>query len=179
MVDYIWKVLGSEVVYTTPYHQVTKDRLLHPLGHELDYYVVRYPRQAVGVVPVDKEGRVLMVQQWRHTVQKLLWEIPAGAMEAGEEVTVAANRELREETGYVAGVIEPLGQYHPTIGSANQTFHVFVARQLKKVAEPEANETHAVQWFSRGEVEGMIDRNELVDGFSLTGVLLWMRRDGK
>src|SRR3954468_14973315 len=102
MSDYIWKPLRSEVVYQTPYYHLTKDRLIHPMGHELDYYVIRYLRDAVGVVAVDEQGRVLLVQQWRHTVQKLLWEIPAGAMEAGEAPATAANRELREETGHVA-----------------------------------------------------------------------------
>jgi 8-oxo-dGTP pyrophosphatase MutT (NUDIX family) len=171
-----WRMLEGRDMLRTPYYTVTLDRVVHPSGRELDYYVIRPHRQAVGVVPVDGQGRVLMVRQWRHTVQKLLWEIPAGAMEANESPAEAAHRELREETGYVARDIQPLYRYHPSIGTSSQTFNLFVAGGLERVGEPDAMEIHATRWTARAEIEQMLSAGEQVDGMTLTALLIWLRR---
>jgi ADP-ribose pyrophosphatase len=174
--DYIWRKLSTQSVLKTPYYGVRIDRLKHPQGHELDYYVIEFARQAVGVVPVAEDGRVLLVQQWRHPVEKLTWSIPAGAMEGEESPADAAERELGEEAGYAPLRLEALYHYHPTIGVADQVFHLFVARGVRDLGTREAGEIHEVRFFTRGEIEGLIDRNEVEDGMSLTGLLMWMRQ---
>lgn len=176
--DYIWRKLGSESILRTPYYAIQRDRLRHPRGHELDYYVIEHVRQAVGVVPVreiDGTAHVLLVQQWRHPVQKLAWAIPAGAIETGEAPEAAARRELREEAACEAGIVRPLYQYHPSIGLSNQNFHLFIADDVKGAGVADDNEIHAVRWFSRSEIEGMLGRNEIIDGMSLVALLIWMR----
>ena len=178
--SYRWKALASERTGGGLTFDVTKDRLLHPRGHELDYHVVRAKREAVGVVAVGGNGptgsgRVLLVQQWRHAVQKLLWEVPAGAIDEGESPAAAASRELREETGYAADRVEPLYRYHPAVGSMSHTFNLFTATGLRKVADPDPDEIHAIRFFARPEVEAMLGRNEIQDGMSLTAILLWLR----
>src|SRR5260370_20547829 len=92
--DYIWRKLRSESVLRTPYYGVSLDKLRHPHGHEVDYYVIDHPRQATGIVAVDDASRVLLVQQWRHPVQKLLSSLPAGGMEPDETPDAAVRREL-------------------------------------------------------------------------------------
>lgn len=173
--DYVWKKLASETAFRGPFYSVSRDHLLHPSGEELDYFVVRYPREAIGVVPVDDRGRILLVQQWRHPVERLSWEIPAGGIEKGESKEEAARRELREETGYAADEVKKLYRYHPTIGSADQTFNLFVARTTEKIGEHDPKEIHAIRWFERSEIEEMIARNELVDGMSLMAILFLTR----
>jgi ADP-ribose pyrophosphatase len=174
--DYIWRKLSTQSVLRTPYYGVRLDRLRHPEGHELDYYVIEFARQAVGVVPVDETGRVLLVQQWRHPVERLTWSVPAGAIEHGESAADAAARELREEAGHAPVKLDFLYRYHPTIGVADQTFHVFVARGLRDLGTRPDNEIHEARFFTRGEIEGLLDRNEIVDGMSLAALLMWFRK---
>lgn len=173
--DYIWRKLSTQSVLRTPYYGVRLDRLRHPRGHELDYYVIEFARQAVGVVPVNEDGEVLLVQQWRHPVEKLTWSIPAGAIEQGESPADAAARELREEAGHAPGNLEPLYRYHPTIGVADQTFHIFLARGVTDLGTPPDNEIHATRFFTRTAVNDLLDRNEVLDGMSLTALLMWLR----
>jgi ADP-ribose pyrophosphatase len=174
--DYIWRKLSTQSVLKTPYYDVRVDRLRHPQGHELDYYVIAFARQATGVVPVADDGRVLLVQQWRHPVEKLTWSIPAGAIETGESPADAAARELREEAGCAARRLEPLYHYHPSIGVADQVFHIFVAQGVELQTERDTAEIHQVEFFTRARIEELIDHNEIVDGMSLTGLLMWLRK---
>jgi 8-oxo-dGTP pyrophosphatase MutT (NUDIX family) len=174
--DYIWRKLRSESVLRTPYYGVHVDRLRHPQGHEVDYYVIEHPRKATGVVAVDEAGRVLMVQQWRHPVQKLMWSLPAGGIEEGESPEAAVRRELREETGHVAGRLEPLYCYHPNPAISNQIFHLFLARDLSEVAERLPGEIHDVRWYTCAEIESALAHGEILDGLTLVGLLTWLRR---
>jgi 8-oxo-dGTP pyrophosphatase MutT (NUDIX family) len=173
--SYVWKRLSGSRVFENPYYSIDKDRVLHPQGYELDYYVVKPWRPAAGIVPVDEAGRVLMVRQYRYTTGVLSWEIPAGGVNEGEDCAAAAGREMREETGWEAQRIEPLYRYHPSHGSSSQTFNLFVGRGLKQVGEFDRKEIHSIGFFRRDEIEGMMTRNELVDGLSLTALLLFFR----
>ena len=174
--DYIWRKLRSESVLRTPHYGVHVDRLRHPHGHEVDYYVIDHPRQAAGVVATDYVGRVLMVQQWRHPVGKLLWSLPAGGMEEGEPADTAARRELLEETGCTAASIEPLYVCHPNPATTNQAYHLFLARGVKQTTERLPGEIHDVRWFGREEIDAMLKRNEILDGLTLVGLLTWLRK---
>jgi ADP-ribose pyrophosphatase len=178
--DFVWRKLSTQSVLKTPYYGVRLDRLKHPQGHELDYYVIEFARQAVGVVPVADDGRVLLVQQWRHPVERLTWSIPAGAIERNESPADAAARELREEAAHAPAKLTPLYRYHPTIGVADQTFHVFLAQGLQPTdgadTDRSNNEIHATRFFTPDEISQLLDQNEIVDGMSLAALLLWLRQ---
>jgi 8-oxo-dGTP pyrophosphatase MutT (NUDIX family) len=174
--EYEWKRVRGERVFENPYYGIDKDRVRHPMGHEVDYYVVRPHRPAAGVVPVAEDGRVLMVRQFRYATGVLSWEVPAGGVNEGEEPAAAAVREMREETGWEAARVEPLYRYHPSQGSSSQTFHLFVGRGLTRVGERDPREIHAVEFVERARVEAMLDRNEIVDGLSVTALLAYLRR---
>jgi ADP-ribose pyrophosphatase len=174
--DHVWRKLSTQPVLRTPYYGVRLDRLKHPHGHELDYYVIEFARQAVGVVPVADDGRVLLVQQWRHPVEKLTWSIPAGAIDANESPADAATRELREEAAHAPKKLSFVYRYHPTIGVADQTFHLFLAHGLTPTATPPDHEIHATRFFTRDEIEDLLAHYEIHDGMSLTALLLWLRR---
>jgi 8-oxo-dGTP pyrophosphatase MutT (NUDIX family) len=137
------------------------------------HHVVDFPRPAVCVVPLADDGQILLIEHYRFITDTTGWEVPAGRIDEGEELSQAAARELREETGYEAARLEYLGAYHPCNGSTNLTFHVYLGHGVRQVGElTDTNEVIRVAWFRPEQVWGMIDANHIRDGLSLTA-LLW------
>ena len=96
-----WETLDTEIDYTCPGFDVRRDDVQLPDGTETDYhYVDESP--AVVILPLTPDGDIVVIEEWRQAVGRINRGLPAGSMEAGEDRTVAAHRELREETGYEA-----------------------------------------------------------------------------
>lgn len=147
-------------------------------GVEVQREIVRHPG-AVTIVPVTDDGRLVMIRNWRMAVGGPLWELPAGKREQGESPAQTAARELTEETGYTASVIEPLGAYYTSPGFADEYMHAFVATGL--VAGElalELGEEVETACLQPREVGELIDRGELVDGKTLAALMLWERAGG-
>ncbi len=87
------------------------------------------------ILAVDRDESVYLIRQFRYPYREVIWEIPAGKLENGEEPIVTAGRELEEEIGFRAGRIEPFGLIYPTPGYTNENLHVFLATELEKTAE--------------------------------------------
>lgn len=169
-----WQVLRKRVIYHSPWVGLEQWEVRLPDGSLIpDHHVVVYPRSAVGIVPRDPAGRLLLIDHYRFITGSRGWEIPAGQVDEHETVAAAAARELLEETGHRAGRWAALGDYHPSNGSSNQKFYVMVAEGLAQVGEvADTNETLGWRWFEAGQVREMVKRNEIRDGFSLTA-LCW------
>lgn len=169
-----WQVLSRRIVYESGWIDMQQVDIRLPDESVLrDIHFLDYKHPASGVVAISADGKILMIDHYRFQTDTRGWEIPAGKIDAGETAEQAAVRELREETGHVAGSLKYLGKYHPTNGSSNQAFNIFVARGVTREGEIEnTNEVLGLKWFSADEVRGMIARNEILDGLSLTA-LCW------
>jgi ADP-ribose pyrophosphatase len=107
-------VVRSEVVYHGPIFDIRQDHLRLPNGSLAKIDVVDH-RGAVTMIPVDSQGQIWFIRQYRHAIRKVLLELPAGAAEIGETPLTSAQRELREETGMAAGNLQEIGSWRPGI----------------------------------------------------------------
>jgi 8-oxo-dGDP phosphatase len=170
-----WQVLSRRTVYDGKgWIDMQNVDVQLPDGQILrGVHLVDYKHPASGIVPIGSNGKILLIDHYRFQTDTRSWEIPAGKVDAGESPEQAAARELLEETGHSADSLKYLGKYHPSNGSSNQVFHVFVARGVTRQGEIEdTNEVMGLKWFAPEEVRAMVMGNEILDGLSLTG-LCW------
>lgn len=169
-----WTVLARRTLYQSAWVGLQHVDVRLPDGDVIhDLHLVTYPFQAAAVVPIGDDGNILLIDHYRFQTDTRGWEIPAGKIDAGETPAQAAARELLEETGHSVDALKYLGRYHPSNGSSNQVFHVFVARGVTRVSGiKDTNEVIGVKWFTPAQVRALIQRNEILDGLSLTG-LCW------
>lgn len=151
------QVVGSRLVYTGKVVTLRVDEITLPQGGTALREVVDHPG-AVVIVAVDGEDQAYLVKQYRHPIGRYLLELPAGALEQGEEPLVAAKRELREEVGLEAGTWTSLGTFFSSPGFVNERLHAFLARDLSAVpAEPDDDEDIRVVRYPLTELLGHLD----------------------
>ena len=168
-----WKVLKREPVYKSDWINLYQDWVQLPDGSVIEgHHVLEYPKTAVGVVPVNAAGQVMLVDHYRFITDTRGWEIPAGGADAGEDFETAARREMLEESGCTGGKLSLLTHHHPSNGSSNQLFMLYIAQGVEQTAPiTDTNEIIAARWFDVTEVRDLIDRDVIPDGLSLTALL--------
>jgi ADP-ribose pyrophosphatase len=184
------KLLDSTVVYEGPLFRVLHDHLIEPGGQESFRDVIRHNGSVVilAVDPAKKDSSkkkdkkdpwIVIERQYRHAAGQFLWELPAGKLDAGESPLDGAKRELAEETGYAAEKWEPLVEYFASPGFLGESMKVFLAEGLiAGEAHPEEDEKIDFRLVRLSELLEMVDKGKIIDGKTLTTVLLYARRLG-
>ena len=148
-----------------------------PNGMPLEAEIVRHPGSVV-VVPLEDDGSVVLVRQYRHAVGRHVWELPAGTLKPGEVPDEAAQRECQEETGLIAERLDYLGAYYPTPGYCDELMRFYRATGLRRPAagdpEAHADEDEDIETgrFDRNAMRGMIASGEIVDLKTIGGLAL-------
>jgi ADP-ribose pyrophosphatase len=124
-----FETLSSEFVFRGRAFDVRVDQIRLPDGRAVRLDVVDH-LPAVTLVPIDAEGRIWFIRQYRHPALTEMIELPAGVLNAGEDPAVGADRELREETGMAAARLEKLGEYYLAPGYSTEKMHAYLARDL-------------------------------------------------
>lgn len=150
-----WELLSSERLADYEMFAVRRDRARSPRnGTEQDFHIAEAP-DGVAVVASTAAGELVLVEQFRHPLRRVTLELPSGVVDPGETPVEAGLRELREETGYLAGRAEHVGTL--TLNPSWQTtrVHVVVALDARARAEPEPDEAEdlRVRLLPAGEVE--------------------------
>lgn len=121
--------LSGAPVYEGVLLNIQRDQVRSSDGHVGVREYTLHPG-AAAVVPMFDDGSLLLERQWRYPLNRSFLEFPAGKLESGEQVLITAQRELREETGYVARDWAYLGEMHPVISYSTEVIHLFLARTL-------------------------------------------------
>jgi ADP-ribose pyrophosphatase len=159
------RVLSSEAVYKGKIWDVRSDTFeLSPGSEPLRREFIEHPG-AVAILPMDEDGRVLLLRQYRHPVGMLLWEVPAGILDVdGESNLDAAARELAEEADLAAGEWNVLVDFFNSPGSSSEAIRIYLARRLSVIPHHERHERTAEEseiefaWVSLDEAaEAVLD----------------------
>lgn len=167
-----WSTLGSRPIYDNPWIAVREDQVVRPDGAPGIYGVVHYKSTAIGVLPVDEQGRIWLVGQYRYTLGLYSWEMPEGGSHAGEAPEEAAHRELREETGLVADRLEPIARAHLSNSVSDELALIYRATGLTPgPSAPEGTERLEVRLVEWDEAWTMLQRGEITDAMTVIALL--------
>lgn len=174
------KKVSGELVFEGLRFKVYVDQVLEPRADtpaRRDW--VGHPR-ASAVVPLLDDGRgVVLVRQYRYASRDFLWELPAGVFDEGEDPAACAGRELEEETGWRAGRIEHLAGLRTSPGFSNELIQVYLASGLSAgERNPDPGEHLESGIFTFGQALAMIERGEITDAKTVSGLLLAARKLG-
>ena len=170
-VDERGRTLESRVRYEGRTVEVRSERVALPNGQEVELDVVHHPG-AAAVVPLDVDGSLLMVRQYRHAVGGWLLEVPAGKLAPGEDPAACAHRELEEEAGMRAATLRELGSIFVSPGFCDERIWLFLATDLTATEQRlEADEVLAVERVPLAEAERRALDGELVDAKSTVAIL--------
>lgn len=168
------KVLSSKEIYQGRILKLRVDTVLTADGHKSTREIVAH-EPCVGVVAVDNEGNVLLVNQYRSPLGKELLEIPAGGIDKGEKPATAVIREMREETGLKPGKVERLTGFYLSPGFCDEYMHLFLAKDL--VPAPLSAEDTAdieVVKVPAEQIPELIFSGKIEDSKSVAGLLYYL-----
>jgi ADP-ribose pyrophosphatase len=164
--------IAQETIYRGHAFNVRRDELKTPDQRTIHLDIIEHVG-AVTLLPVDMQGRILFVRQYRHATGQELLELPAGTLDEGELPEVCAHREIREETGFAAGKMERLGEFFLAPGYSTEYMVVFLASDLTRAPLPgDPDEFITLQPIPVDEAYAMALRGGIQDGKSLAALLL-------
>ena len=165
-------ILSRQTVFIGHAFDVEKLQVRLPDGRERAYDLVSH-KDSVTILPMDSDGSMWFVSQYRMGCECQMLELPAGVMDEGETPEVCAAREIREEIGMSAGELRLLGSVYLAAGYSSEINHIFLATGLTSAPlEMDEDEFLEVKRFSIEEIREMIEKGELVDSKSLAALLL-------
>ena len=176
-----WKLLDSKDAFKNKWWHIVQETVELPDGTVTDDYWVNHTGGAVAVLALTEDGRVLVNRQYKHGVREVVHELTIGRIDGDDDGALEeAKRELLEETGYGGGDWEALGMMVSNPTSSTSRLHTYLARGVRKLAEPKKDpkEIVEVREIAPGELLRMAFAGELETSPTLAIVLLAAKRLG-
>ena len=171
-----WETISVKNVYSNAWIDVEHRDVINPAGNPGIYGVVKFKNRAIGIVPLDDEGYIYLVGQYRYTLNAYSWEIPEGGSPFAEDPLETAKRELKEETGLVSTNWKQIGRIHTSNSVTDEEGFIFLAEGLSQTAaEPEETEELYVRRLPLKEAVDMVMRSEITDSLSMCAILMVAR----
>jgi ADP-ribose pyrophosphatase len=162
-----FETLHSQSMYRGRAFSVRKDQVRLPDGAETSLDIVEHSG-AVTILPIDAQGKIWFVRQYRHAAGIELLELPAGTLEPGEDPEFCAQREIREEISMGAGKLQKIGTFYLAPGYSTEFMHIFLASELFPAALPgDPDEFLRVEQIPRSQIPTLIQSGEIVDAKTL------------
>lgn len=176
-----WEILNSEYLIYNKWLKVRKDHVRIPTGVEMnDYYVLEYP-DWVTIIAITEEGKFVMERQYRHGIQQTCYELCGGTIEKGENAMVAAQRELKEETGYEGGEWKLFTITAQNPAAMTNMCYTFLATGVKQttVQHLERTEDIDVCEMDEDELLSVMQSSKIIQGNMLSPLWQWMYNKNK
>lgn len=167
-----FELLHSEILLKGRAFTIRRDFLKTPDGRETKFDIVEHGGSVI-IIPIDREGNLLFVRQYRHAAGMDMLELPAGTRDGDEPFEVCAAREIREETGMEAGTLKHIGSFYLAPGYSTEYMGVFLATDLKpNPLDADDDEFLSVEKIPVKQAFDMAERGEMPDAKSLAALLL-------
>ena len=167
-----FELLKSEILMKGRAFTIRRDLLKTPDGRETKFEIVEHGGSVI-IIPVDSNGNIYFVRQYRHAAGADLLELPAGTRDGNEPFEDCAAREIREEIGMEAGTLKKVGEFFLAPGYSTELMGVFFATDLKlNPLEADEDEFLSVEKFPIKEAVAMAEHGEMPDAKSLAALLM-------
>jgi ADP-ribose pyrophosphatase len=165
------KRINRRIVYEGKIFTLAEDTIRFPNGKEAKWDVLLHSG-ATAVVPIDTDGTIILVEQYRCIEDGGVLEIPAGRLEKGEDPIICASRELEEETGYKAKKLIPVCEIYTAVGFSDEVIQIYAAVGLERGKQNlDEDEYVEVKRFSIQEIVDMIFQGKIKDSKTIAAVL--------
>src|SRR5260221_4939308 len=167
-----WKTRSSREIYQNKWMRLREDIAEMPDGRTTIYGVCTFG-QCVGILPFVDNDTVVLVRQYRYVQREdHRWEMPTGGIKPGETPEKAAQRELAEEAGYIAGRLDPVNIYYTSKSICDETAYLYLGYDLKRASlPPDETEFFERELLAFEDVLRMVQTSEIRDGMTVIAVL--------
>ncbi len=177
-----WKTLESEELARFGYFRLRKDKCELPDGRIMPGYYTMEFSDWVNIIPVTKDKKIVLIQQYRHSVQEVTIEVPGGSVNPtnNESIEIGAQRELEEETGYTSERIEFLGIHHPNPALLSNRMHTYIAWDAKKTKPQDLDPYEDIETFevTLEELHALVDGGKITHSIILASLLMAQKKIG-
>ena len=170
------RLLSRTVIREGRIFRIEVDTVTLPTGHTVDMEVIRHPGSVV-LLPMPSPSELILIRQYRYTIDRYIWELPAGSLKPREDPGTAAVRECEEEIGLVPGRVERLKAFYPTPGFCDELMIFYRCTELGQpaadsTAQKDEDEDIEPRTFTVDQARRLVAAGEIVDLKTVAGLAL-------